>query len=622
MRLLFLAISMILVSTAGHTDTQTPDRRPSHFSVLVATDSATKIQDVCCGRLADKFPSETVPFFDAGQKPTVYWLRFDQPVQPAVLDFGLYVDKVTLYRWDPQSGQVLGVEYAGDNMSSPPRTLASTHNIFHVGGDPPGTLLFARIEQSNGLHIRPTIWTPEAAKLREAGALRVHLLLTGGSLIMIVFNLAIGFVNRQPVFVLYACFFSTMIVTNLFITGLGPAYLWPSIADHTHVIRDLNTLVGMVTLSLFVYHFQKIGADQNLQWITLPAIAALPVFAAWLLLPGWLGWSMIAVFSGLTILYLLVGTLLRAFRGHLDAAILVPALCLVVLPRILIIVIPKNADLVWTLDFPLLPFVMPMDHYIELLILVDVLLFSILLAYRMRRAEVAAVTAAEQLDGLRRNVDTMMLRAVDDERRRFASDLHDTAGQGLLAVTGRLSTFLKRADLPPEETAQLQAVARNSRAVIGDIRRVSHDLHPAIIDHLGWRAAIEELANGTQEASGIAIHCDIALEDADLDPSQQLQVYRVVQEVMTNIAKHSGASDATIHARRDDRDAVVKIIDDGMIADLPDNGGRSGVGQAIIRHRVQALSGQWSMARQGDQTVFEMRFPLGPDDPDRNGRPG
>ena len=96
----------------------------------------------------------------------------------------------------------------------------------------------------------------------------------------------------------------------------------------------------------------------------------------------------------------------------------------------------------------------------------------------------------------------------------------------------------------------------------------------------------------------------------------------MVQEVLTNIAKHSGASDATIHARRDHRDAVVKIIDDGMIADLPDNGGRSGVGQAIIRHRVQALSGQWSMARQGDQTVFEMRFPLRPDDPDRNGRPG
>lgn len=206
------------------------------------------------------------------------------------------------------------------------------------------------------------------------------------------------------------------------------------------------------------------------------------------------------------------------------------------------------------------------------------------------RDRLAARTA--ELEQLTR----LMLRVQEDERRRLARDLHDEAGQVLSAVKIEL-----------ELDGRHEAGALVGRA-LAQVRDLSNLLRPSALDDLGLVPALHALADDVAARARLPV--DVQADDAgrQLPPDVEVAIYRVVQEALTNIVRHAGATHATVRLARQDHVVSVHVEDDGRgiaEADEPQ------LGLLGMRERVTALGGQVEVGRSASGGVrVAARIPL------------
>ncbi len=199
-----------------------------------------------------------------------------------------------------------------------------------------------------------------------------------------------------------------------------------------------------------------------------------------------------------------------------------------------------------------------------------------------RAAQAHATAAAE---GLRRAID-----AQESERARIARELHDEAGQGLTALALHLRTIER--DLPDAAARERIAALRGQVGEItAGLRALASDLRPPGLREHGLSAALERLVARLNETTGIACHLATEGLPADLPAEVEIALYRVVQEALTNVARHSGASRASVVVGLlDDRVRVV-IEDDGRGFD-PERVDPQRLGLTGIRERVWLIGGR------------------------------
>lgn len=187
------------------------------------------------------------------------------------------------------------------------------------------------------------------------------------------------------------------------------------------------------------------------------------------------------------------------------------------------------------------------------------------------------------------------LAAQEEERRRIAADLHDDVGQRMLALTMRL----QRAARTEGQAAPLAELAEDSRALVGDLRRIAHDLHPDAVRRLGLAGAIEAAAHDTLEPAGIDVRCEVETVDGALADTAAVHVYRIAQEACANIARHAGAGAAHVVLARRGPHLVLQIDDDGRGLDDEPAAGNGGDGHGLrgMRARAALLGGTLSVGR-------------------------
>jgi signal transduction histidine kinase len=219
-----------------------------------------------------------------------------------------------------------------------------------------------------------------------------------------------------------------------------------------------------------------------------------------------------------------------------------------------------------------------------------------------------------------RTLAASLVRAQDQERRRIARDLHDTTGQHLIAATliaDRIEKTLPAAARPA--LRQLEDMLQQS---ISELRTVSYLLHPPLLDEAGLGLALRYYIEGFLERSGIPVELDIS-PTLRLAPDTELVLFRVVQEALTNIARHSNSPTAQIRLMRErttNGDAVVLTIEDfgkGMPAVAgvnPLTGGRSshtpGVGLASMRERLHQIGGRLEIDSVVGRTTIKAVVPI------------
>ena len=212
-------------------------------------------------------------------------------------------------------------------------------------------------------------------------------------------------------------------------------------------------------------------------------------------------------------------------------------------------------------------------------------------------------TLREQLAEIRASRETLtqaqhqLLRSREDERARLARDLHDGPIQDLVGLNMQLGLLL--ADLPnhPDQAGTLQAMRGEVRALLGELRQVCVDLRPPMLDTLGLGAALRAHAEEWSAQTGVAV--DLASPpDATLRalPSEvAVNLYRVAQEVLANIARHAHARHVAIRLARDETRLTVTIRDDGCGFDVPANfdelATQGHFGLVGLRERVMLIGG-------------------------------
>lgn len=211
------------------------------------------------------------------------------------------------------------------------------------------------------------------------------------------------------------------------------------------------------------------------------------------------------------------------------------------------------------------------------------------------------------------NLSSRLLRAQDEERRRIARELHDSLGQYLVALKMNLGQ-LKRSstDALYSETEQL------ADRCIEETRTLSHLLHPPLLDELGFASAARWYVEGFAKRSGVRLSLDLPPKLNRLPSNTEVVLFRVLQESLTNIHRHSGSPSAEIRVGINDVEVQLQIIDrgNGMPSELLErfqkSGGATGVGLSGMRERVSELGGTLKIRSNTLGTRVSVTIPVSP----------
>jgi PAS domain S-box-containing protein len=202
-----------------------------------------------------------------------------------------------------------------------------------------------------------------------------------------------------------------------------------------------------------------------------------------------------------------------------------------------------------------------------------------------------------------------VLDGKDSEQQRLSRELHDGLGQQLAA--GRLILESSLYDEGQSLKVKILEAQHIFDQIIGDIRRISHDLSPSILTEFGLRAAMENLCRNMINATGITIEFKFDAGNYQPDDLTSSYLYRITQESLNNIQLHAGASHVKLTLKADRFGILLEIADNGCGFDLKKVPGSGGTGLYNIRERVNILKGQLNISsKQGKGTRIQARVPF------------
>jgi signal transduction histidine kinase len=235
----------------------------------------------------------------------------------------------------------------------------------------------------------------------------------------------------------------------------------------------------------------------------------------------------------------------------------------------------------------------------------------------------ALIDESRRNERARLELAASVVGAQEQERRRIARDLHDSTGQNLIAATliaGRIE-----AALPETARPAFQQLDELLQLSIRELRTVSYLLHPPLLDEGGLRLALQNFVEGFSERTGIAVDLEVSPEVDRLPPEVELVLFRVVQEALGNVARHSGSKTATIRLDRESTanggSAVLTIEDAGkgmpkaagarrLTGRTGALGAPPGVGLASMRERLDQIGGRLEIKFAIGHTTLRATIPI------------
>jgi PAS domain S-box-containing protein len=214
-----------------------------------------------------------------------------------------------------------------------------------------------------------------------------------------------------------------------------------------------------------------------------------------------------------------------------------------------------------------------------------------------------------------RDLSHRLMRAQDEERRHIARELHDSAGQTLAVLGMHLAQIaLESAEAAPQVMKETESAAALLQQLQKEIRTTSYLLHPPLLDEMGLSSALAWYTDGLKERSGLDIELNISEDFGRVPRDMELVIFRLVQECLTNIHRHSGATGASLCIERSSGFISVEVVDNGrgMSAEklLQVQSGGYGVGLRGMRERVRQFHGEMRIESESSGTRIVVAIPL------------
>jgi len=216
----------------------------------------------------------------------------------------------------------------------------------------------------------------------------------------------------------------------------------------------------------------------------------------------------------------------------------------------------------------------------------------------------------------RKHFTHLLMDSQEQERKRIAADLHDGIGQDLLVIKNRLTLALREQGRGADPSHELEEIAVAISSSLQDIRRISRNLRPTQLDRIGLTSSIDAMIRTVRDTGDTAINS--ALDDIDdlFSKEREIDIYRIIQEGLNNIIKHSGATEANITIQRQHDDIQILIQDNGSgfdVTTFTDGGHTSheGFGLRGLYERTEILGGNINIeSTPGSGTSITVFLPV------------
>ncbi len=225
--------------------------------------------------------------------------------------------------------------------------------------------------------------------------------------------------------------------------------------------------------------------------------------------------------------------------------------------------------------------------------------------FRLRLRQVESRRAAQEA------FSRQLIASQEQERQRIAAELHDSLGQNLLVIKNRAALALAQQDRPEKMAAQVQEVSAMASAAVREVRDIAQNLRPFQIDELGITKSITAMARQLGDASNIEFVAELENIDGALPPEFEINFYRIAQECLNNVVKHSKARRAVIRLRRRGDALLFTVKDDGRGLTRADGAAPTGLGTRNIVERAHPMGGNVKIdSAPGQGVSVELEVPL------------
>lgn len=223
-----------------------------------------------------------------------------------------------------------------------------------------------------------------------------------------------------------------------------------------------------------------------------------------------------------------------------------------------------------------------------------------------------AIQPLREVAKMRSRLLEQFVELQEEERRRIAFDLHDEIGQSLTSVMMGLRAMGDRPD-PENYLRRLSDLRDIVNQAVHEVRRIANGLRPAALDHLGFQVALERLAEDVSQIHDLDV--DIHIESSDVESLSlplQVAVYRIMQESLTNVARHAEADQVRVLVKRQGDELILEVEDNGKgMPSEPSDSQQQHLGLAGMMQRAALLEGDFALQTQpGKGTMLRVRLPI------------
>lgn len=584
--LLLIGLLMLVWFPADEVRAAEPTSRMLAFDTLRDVPRDVDVQSVCCDgtyRFGGT-PQTSVASYYGEQ---TLWLKIERPQGGDMLVLRPALDEVTLFARTEGSRDWTAYR-TGEIVPMTERAIKSPFMALPLPPDLAQSPIFIRIVQPTKLTITVRLWNSAAFQSMQAADRTFKTFLFGFLFATIIYNGLVGLMLRDLAFLLNALSMSSLLGLALYLSGYGAAFVWSGRPEWSNFFSQTSIGLAVVFGALFMWTFVRGPREpygRGWPLFVAPGLVLIGGILA-LFVPYWRIQLLMLVAAAVLFVIALVFVGRRALAGDTKARVLLIPLALAMIPGTGIVAAQK----ILGVEFPSLD-----NNLLEITFCLEAMMFSLAIASRVRISEIAARESSDKLMALRNESAARVIAAQDTDRQRLAKELHDGVGQDFLVVLGNLKRLGRESGSGNWKQA-IPGLIRSATTALDELRRISKDMHPASISHLGLEKAIEALFENLESASQIETDVTLSFDETRLSSAAKLHLYRIVQECLSNVSRHSGATRCRASLVGDSTALTLTLEDDGTGLEAGDARAlpTSGLGFTSIEERVRSLNGQWA----------------------------